>query len=275
MPEKNVVELNDTDFNMDDVMQDEVVLDPVFPNIPQFQLPESLNSEAPIKPAFNVEDKIKTQIMNDKFASLIQSAKTPQQLKREQISSESPEARRLRLLILNRYKLSARFGQYLVSLGFKLDHHNLSSLTVQELDSLINDVRFCISTKNVNSFWQDACVHGVGVMERVISPIYNVTGMSEVLQRDEAYKDVCEELILEHQHYLYCKPEYRLMYTIVKNMTLIHSQHEYFKTEEGKKVIEQYKKQSTKEKHEKQCDPNIGPKEIPGIENRYQDIIEL
>jgi hypothetical protein len=54
------------------------------------------------------------------------------------------------------------------------------------------------------------------LLKRIVSPFYNVTGLSAVLSQDESYKDVCEELILEHQHYLYCKPEYRLLYSVVK-----------------------------------------------------------
>ena len=216
----------------------------------------------------------------EKYTKIIENAKTPQQLKKEQILSEAPEARRLRLLILNRYKLSQRFGQYLSDLGFKLDNTYLSTLTIQELESLINDIRFCVSTKNVNNFWQDACVHGIGVAERIVSPFYNVTGLSQALGHDETYKDVYEELILEHQNYLYCKPEYRLLYCVVKNASLVHEQHKFFQTDEGKKAIENYKKQiglsqdQGLEEKEDQKDLNIAPRNIPGIEVKYAELLK-
>ena len=224
---------------------------------------------------------IREQMIQQKFRSLIEKAKTPQQLKKEQIANEAPEARRLRLLILNRYKLSERFGQYLAELGFKLDNYHLNNFTIPELDSLINDIRFCVSTKNVNNFWQDACTQGVGIAERIVSPFYNVTGLSAVLSQDESYKDVCEELILEHQHYLYCKPEYRLLYSVVKNATIVHQQHKFFQSDEGKKAIEEYKKkmgladaQPNQPVPEKGANKlNISPRNLPNIENKYADLL--
>lgn len=270
MANKNVVEINDTDIDLDKI-------------IPANNKSETINP-SPSNDEFITKlftPDIKTKIITEKYNRLIENAKTPQQIKKEQILAEAPEARRLRLLILNRYKLSPRFGQYLADLGFKLDGTNLSSLTIQELDSLINDIRFCVSTKNISNFWQDACTHGVGIAERIVSPFYNVTGLSQVLGKDDTYQDVCEELILEHQNYLYCKPEYRLMYCIVKNASLVHEQHKFFQTEEGKKAIENYKKQMginiNMESDNKQDSPasnvNIAPRNIPNIEVKYKDLL--
>ena len=269
MATKNVVEINDTNIDLNKIL-------------PAVNKTETIEPKDDFTKNFFIPD-IPTRLITEKYNKIIESAKTPQQLKKEQITAEAPEARRLRLLILNRYKLSQRFGQYLTDLGFKLDNSQLSMLTIPELDSLINDIRFCVSTKNVNSFWQDACVHGVGVAERIISPFYNITGLSQVLSHDDTYKDVCEELILEHQNYLYCKPEYRLLYCIVKNASLVHEQHKFFQTEEGKKVIDNYKKQMASNDpsyagipaaENKNEDLNIAPRNVPNIEVKYRDLLK-
>ena len=281
MTTKNIVEINDTDIDLSKIIPENNKVESSSTFAPTQQHNEDL-----ITKMFTPD--IKTKIITDKYNKLIENAKTPQQLKKEQISSEAPEARRLRLLILNRYKLSQRFGQYLSDLGFKLDNSQLSTLTIPELDSLINDIRFCVSTKNVNSFWQDACVDGIGVAERIISPFYNVTGLRQVVSHDDTYKDVCEELILEHQNYLYCKPEYRLLYCVVKNGSLVHEQHNFFKTEEGKKVIVTYKKQMQRDNQgpieenvslspggeSKEKELNIAPRNIPNIEVKYKDLLK-
>ena len=263
---KNVIEINDTEINLD-------LVNPV-PTKGKIQMGDL----EPIPQTSQIQSPINSF---PKFDQLVEKAKSPLQLKREEISREAPEARRLRLLILNRYKLSERFGQHLEQLGFKLDLSTLNNHTIPELDSIINDIRFCISTKNVHSFWQDATTQGVGIIERVISPWYNVTGLSQVLSSDETYKDVCEELILEHQKYLYCKPEYRLAYSVLKTATSIHAQHEFFKTSEGKKQIEQYKKSNNisieeeikVDKVEQSQNLNIAPKDIKNIEKKYEDLI--
>lgn len=258
---KNVLEINDTDINLDKIVQNSSNI-----AIDKEPLPFALPTTSNAIPKFN---------------QMVEKAKTPLQLKKEEIQREAPEARRLRLLILNRYKLSARFGVYLESLGFNLNPTNINTMTISELDSLINDIRFCISTKNVHSFWQDATTQGVGIVERVISPWYNVTGLSTVLSNDDTYKDVCEELILEHQHYLYCKPEYRLAYSIFKTATAVHSQHEFFKTPEGKKEIEKLKQHyQSKEPVVDEQDPfeenpkiYNAPRDIKNIETKYSDLL--
>ena len=129
-------------------------------------------------------------------------------------------------MVLARYRMSKRFGEYLkAELGFDLHPLNLNNLTIPELDYMINDIKFCISCKNVGNFWQDAATKGVGAIESFVSPYYNVTGLSKVLEQDDTYCDAVEEMVLENQHYLYTKSQYRLMYLIAKNAIKVHGAH--------------------------------------------------
>lgn len=264
----NLIDLNDTDMKFDDI-------------IPESKESNNVNAGEENEPFAKLPgvDEVQRDSSKD-FMKKLRSLqnKSVLQLKKEQIQNEAPEDRRLRLLILNRYKISERFGSYLTSdLGFKLDSSSLNNLTIPELDSLINDIRFCISTKNVNSFWQDACTQGVGVAERIVSPYYNITGLSQVLSKDNNYLDVTEELVLENQQYLYCKPEYRIAYSILKNATMVHAQHQFFKTEEGKKVIEELKKNGgvpQSKLNQDETELNIKPRDVKHIEAKYRDILE-
>jgi hypothetical protein len=96
--------------------------------------------------------------------------------------------------------------------------------------------------------------------------------LSAVLSQDESYKDVCEELILEHQHYLYCKLEYRLLYSVVKNATIVHQQHKFFSNQkkEKKQLRNTKKKMGMAQPESNQPVPvkeeskvNISPRNLP------------
>jgi hypothetical protein len=72
------------------------------------------------------------------------------------------------------------------------------------------------------------------------------------------------------------------MYCVVKNASLVHEQHKFFQTEEGKKAIEYYKKQmginiNSELDNNKQefsdSNINIAPRNIPNIEVKYKDLL--
>ena len=71
------------------------------------------------------------------------------------------------------------------------------------------------------------------------------------------------------------------MYCIVKNASLVHEQHKFFQTEEGKKVIDNYKKQmesgnqvSSSDVPKENEDLNIAPRNVPNIEVKYRDLLK-
>ena len=101
------VDLNDTGIDLESVLKEDKPKN----EIPKEEKPqkESLMSDAP-----KGNNPIKTMKW---YANLVDKAKSPIQIKREQIAAESPEARRLRLLILNRYRMSPCFGPYLEELA--------------------------------------------------------------------------------------------------------------------------------------------------------------
>jgi len=154
---------------------------------------------------------------------------------------ENVEEKRKRLLIINRYKNSQRFGDWLKKQGFNFNSNTLSKMTNTELETMINDIRFCIATKNTNGMYSKLSTQGVVVLENVLRPVYKIDGLSQILSNDSTYLDTVEELALEYQNYLYVQPQYRLMYCVLSSAYIVHSQHimleKLSQTVEGQNMI--------------------------------------
>jgi len=151
------------------------------------------------------------------------------------------EAKRKRFMIISRYKNSKRFGNWLKTQGFEFNTKGLKDKTVDELENMINDIRFCISTKNTNNMYETGATKGILVLENMLRPVYKVDGLSQILSNDPMYLDLVEELLLERANYVYVKPEYRLLYCVLSSAYIVHAQHmaleKLSQTDEGKKMI--------------------------------------
>lgn len=154
---------------------------------------------------------------------------------------DNVEEKRKRLNIIARYRNSKRFGSWLKKQGFNMTAKNLEDLSSDELETMINDIRFCISTKNTNSLYETGATKGILVAENLLRPIYKIDGLSEVLSKDPTYLDLVEEILLENQNQIYVKPQYRLLYCVLSSAYIVHSQHlmleKLSQTDEGKKMI--------------------------------------
>jgi len=118
---------------------------------------------------------------------------------------------------------------------------HLGDLSSEELETMINDIRFCISTKNTNSLYETGATKGLLVAETLLRPIYKIDGLSDVLSKDQTYLDLVEEILLENQNQVYVKPQYRLLYCVLSSAYIVHNQHvmleKLSQTDEGKKMI--------------------------------------
>jgi hypothetical protein len=160
------------------------------------------------------------------------------------VPNEDAVERRLRYIIIGRYRMSRRFAKYLVlDMGFNLSIEHLKTLTIAQMDQLIDEIRFVISCKNVGNFWEDAATEGIKMIEPIISKYtpYNVMGTSILLASNEKYLDYVEEMVLENQHYTYTKPQYRMMYEVIKTFQTAHQTHTHMahlaSTAEGREQI--------------------------------------
>lgn len=175
---------------------------------------------------------------------------------------DNPEDKRKRLLVISRYKNSKRFSKFLKDQGFNFNTKHISGLSNEELETMINDIRFCISTKNTNNMIEQVSTKGIVLLENLLRPVYNIDGLSQVLTNDQTYLDLVEELTLEHSNYFYVKPEYRLMYCVTSSAYIIHTQKIMLdnmkKTPEGQIMIQKMAKEINEQK-EKENEKNNVP----------------
>lgn len=167
---------------------------------------------------------------------------------------QNVEEKRKRLLVINRYKNSSRFGEWLTKQGFNFDSKTLEAMSNEELETMINDIRFCIATKNTNGMYGRLSTQGVVILENILRPVYKIDGLSKILESEPTYLDTVEELALEYQNYLYVQPQYRLMYCVLSSAYIVHSQHTMLeklsKTEDGQQLIKQMAEQINNTNHE-------------------------
>ena len=191
------------------------------------------------------------------------------------------EGKRKRLNIISRYKNSQRFGAWLKKQGFNMSPKNLEDLSIDELETMINDIRFCIATKNTNSMYETGATKGILVAETLLRPVYKIDGLSEVLSKDPTYLDLVEEILLENQNQIYVKPQYRLLYCVLSSAYIVHTQHvmleKLAQTDEGRKMIHDMatKLQNTKEKNNIYPNINIKSKKLEdNFVKKYSDLLE-
>lgn len=230
-----------------------------------------LNAQTPPEPVEEVahtEEKEEPEDIHQQHAEEIQNEVEPpitQSAPNENKSVNEVEEKRKKLLMLSRYRQSKRFGHFLAENGFDLSSNRIVGLSLQSLDALLNDVKFTIACKNTSGVVEAAAISGVMVLENVVTPWYNVKGLSECLSKSATYLDCVEEIALENQSYIYTKPTYRLMFEILKCAYMVHQQHSYVaelqKTEEGKAIFQQHVQRAMQEqqKQENKQPPTVDP----------------
>ncbi len=194
---------------------------------------------------------LNTNNTNIKLDSILSPPEPPQPIQEPIIEPPQPtnkdiEDKRKRLMTLNAYKQSPRFGTWLqkdMNINLKPDH--LNNLTIQELDLVIHDIRVTVASKGSSSIGNMVASQGSILIESLVNPLYKIEGFSKVLMQNPQFLDSLEELMLEYQQFNYLKPQYRIVIEVLKTMLTVHYSHKFLedlsKTKEGQEII---KKQS-------------------------------
>jgi hypothetical protein len=116
--------------------------------------------------------------------------------KPEKIEYEGEEAAKHQGLILRccRFGQSPVLGAYLASLSFKLTPAHVKTLTISELESLLERIRVSVLNKGGNRFVSTAFFGATKAIEMVVSknmpcPLY---GLSDALSKDASCADLIE-----------------------------------------------------------------------------------
>lgn len=200
---------------------------------------------------------------------------------RKVISLEA-EKREL-ILMITRYKSSLRFSDYLQEeMKFSFEVKELAKLSCNELRTLLDDIRFCVANKNNQGLVNDGVINVISMVERLLTNLYKIDGLSKALKRDDAFLDILEEWTLENQKLTRTSAKTRLMFEIVKTAYMIHEMHNHIEkiasTKEGqeelKKIGEEIKKVEAMQQQAIKVEPlSVEKKEIgKEFEEKYKSL---
>lgn len=180
------------------------------------------------------------------------------------------QEKRNKLLLINKYKTSQRFSKYLIEeMKFNLDTNYLQQLSEQQLDTIITDIRYCVSNRNNTNFFSGIALKTIAGFEIFVSKVFNknISGLTHNIQKSESFMDALEELTLENQTFTSSKPTTRMMFEVLQLAYLQYEANESVKLQ-AEKDPEQFKKDLEQLKKIKN-QSNEQPLEI-----KYRDLLE-
>lgn len=131
------------------------------------------------------------------------------------------------ILMISRYGTSERFAKYLKESGFVLANSKLKKMSMDELEELLERIKTTVSNKNVSDVWSESIMGGLSVGENVITMTMGnrikIRGLAELLEKDECFQDLLEEIRLENQNLTYVSPYVRVVYMILTSGAKIHA----------------------------------------------------
>lgn len=196
----------------------------VQPNKPKQEVPQAKQpSAADVKKQAAEEKKIAAA--QARAAKAAQTAEAKEAKKKEaeekKIAKRDEALEKTKLIMMiKRYETSERFGPFLKKMGFKFT--GLEKKKVEDLHNMVIALRFAISNRTTNKFWQQASYMGVGLIEQSLNPVYDVTGLNNAVHMNPEYLDALEQLMLENQSLAFLDPKYKMAYIICQTAYQCH-----------------------------------------------------
>lgn len=101
---------------------------------------------------------------------------------------------------------------------------SLESMSVLELEKVLEEVRISVSTQNGGNFYKQMGLAGLNVLETVGSGVgLRLNGLTQSLAMDQAFDDIMKEISAEFGGVTYLKPQYRLLLLIGQRAYAIHA----------------------------------------------------
>jgi hypothetical protein len=131
----------------------------------------------------------------------------------EILTDEEVIKRRKLVLLISRYK--ARFPAALSTI-----REDLESLTIQELEQTLIDVKFLLGSQGSSKIVAHAYLTACGLFENILQTSdVNCLGATQLLTSDQNVLDTIDELVINYSDICYVKPELRLLAYTVSGFT--------------------------------------------------------
>ena len=124
------------------------------------------------------------------------SSKSP--TKKKDMTSEERAEREKVIWKIRRYLSSQRFGNYLTKeIGIKYSQPQLTKLKLSTLQNILARIRNAVDNRNCDAIYDKLLQGGLYSVERVVTPIYDVEGMTKRLMGDDAFLNAVERAKIE------------------------------------------------------------------------------
>lgn len=172
------------------------------------------------------------------------------------IEEEDPAKKQQLVMLIQRFLIDDRFGNYLKQLGFAQTIAQLNKKTIQSLEHELAKIKIAVSNKNSGAFIDKAALGALKAAEPLISRYYNIAGLAATLENDDEFLDTMRELALERATIAYVKPELRIAmkvgYTAL-GVNAVHRQMAKLKPQErqqfAEQIVQQQKQQQQQQPH--------------------------
>ena len=188
--------------------------------------------------------------------------------KPEKIEYEGEEAATHQGLILRccRFGQSPILGAYLASLSFKLTPAHVKTLTISELESLLERIRVSVLNKGGNQFVSTAFFGATKAIESVVSrnmPSVPLWGLSDALSKDSSCADLIEFISISRNIGM-SSPEMALGMCLMSTVSRVIAINRFLKSREQPPDDDEAKEDGNDEAKDEPPEPAPKPA-VPGV----------
>jgi len=188
--------------------------------------------------------------------------------KPEKIEYEGEEAAKHQGLILRccRFGQSPVLGAYLASLSFKLTPAHVKTLTISELESLLERIRVSVLNKGGNRFVSTAFFGATKAIETVVSknmPSVPLWGLSDALSKDASCADLIEFISISRNIGM-SSPEMALGMCLMSSVSRIIAINRFLQSREQPPDDDEAKEDGSEESKDEPPEPKPKPA-VPGV----------
>ena len=126
------------------------------------------------------------------------------------------------ILKITKYLGSVRFATYLKK-DLKISYTNiqLQKKKVTELRDILKHIQVNLDNKNLDKFYHSLAIGGASVVEKTISPLYDIDGFADNLVSNENFWDVYERYKIENT-FPNIPPAIQLCYIVTSTIITTH-----------------------------------------------------
>ena len=231
------------------------------------EIPEFTLGEADDDFTYNLDDETKA----DNVPTLAEHPSLPPAKRRrppEKPEYEGEDAATHQNLILRccRFGQSPILGGYLASLSFKLTPAHVKTLTISELESLLERIRISVLNKGGNQFVSTAFYGATRAVEMVVSknmPSCPLYGLSDALSKDPSTASLIEFISISRDIGM-SSPEMALCMCVMSSVSRIIAINKFLQSREQPPDDDEAKEDGNDEAKDEPPEPPPKPA-VPGV----------